>query len=306
MTSELRQIERLRSRLPSPPPGEVWIGDDAAVVAPAAGAQLLAVDLVVAGVHADLGLVGVDDLGWKALAVNLSDLAAMAGVPRHAVVAVAVPAAGGVDLDLLYDGLAAAAAEFACPLVGGDLSATPGPLVVSVAVTGEAGARPAVLRRGAQVADTLLVTGPLGASAAGLRLLRAGRGGEAPELVAAHRRPRPRLAEGLMAREAGATAMIDLSDGLATDVGHLARASGVGIALDAVPVAEGATFDEALGGGEDYELLFAAPDPDRVESAFADAGLAVPLRIGVCTEDPDERRLGDGDLPAGGWEHHWG
>ncbi|HEX2274601.1 MAG TPA: hypothetical protein VHG90_12080 [Acidimicrobiales bacterium] len=112
-----------------------------------------------------------------------------------------------------------------------------------------------------------------------------------------------------MARAVGASAMIDVSDGLAADVRHLADASGIGVVIEHVPVAIGVSRvtdrpeDLALGGGEDYELLFAAPDPERLESAFADADLGVPLRIGRCTADPEERRLRDGELPALGWEH---
>nr|MBA3266657.1 thiamine-phosphate kinase [Acidimicrobiia bacterium] len=145
----------------------------------------------------------------------------------------------------------------------------------------------------------------------GLALLRANRATEAPDLVLAHRRPRPRLAEGAAARAAGATAMIDVSDGMAADVGHLARCSGVGVVIDRVPVAIGVSRvsdrpeDLALGGGEDYELIFAAPEQARVEEVFTEAGLGVPLRIGRCTGDATERRLRDGDLPSLGWEHAW-
>ncbi len=166
-----------------------------------------------------------------------------------------------------------------------------------------------MLRSGAQVGDTIFVTGPLGSSAAGLRLLQTGRVSEAPDLVLAHRRPRARLDEGTVARRSGATAMIDVSDGLASDLRHIADASGVGVALDRVPVAIGVNrvSDDAeslaLGGGEDYELLFTAPDPDAVEAAFVRAGLGTPLRIGRCTADAGERRLRDHDLPALGWEH---
>jgi thiamine-monophosphate kinase len=286
------------------------VGDDAAVVTPPSGRLLLAADAVVAGVHADLSLVGLDDLGWKALAVNVSDVAAMGGRPGQAVVTVAGPL-GDLDLDLLYDGLVAASDTYGCPVVGGDLAAAPA-LVVSVAVTGDAGAAepPPVLRSGARPGDVLFVTGPLGASAAGLVLLREGREAEGAELVDAHRRPRARVEEGTAARAAGATAMIDVSDGLALDVWRLADASGVGVAVDSVPVAPGveragAASALALGGGEDYELVFAAPDPGRVRDRFAALGLRTPLVIGRCTDDPAERRLGEGLLPRAGWEHTW-
>lgn len=309
-------LDALRRRLPGPPAGETWIGDDAAVVrGPKGGWLLLAADVVVAGVHADLSVVGLDDVGWKALTVNLSDVAAMGGRPGHALVSIAAPASG--DVDLLYDGLAAAATEYECPVVGGDLSTAP-TLVVSVAVTGTvdgAGARGRrarpVLRSGARPGDTLFVTGPLGASAAGLWLLRDGRPAASPRLVEAHRRPRPRLGEGEAARRAGATAMIDVSDGLATDVRHLADASGVGVVVEHVPVDDDATEEVgdavalALGGGEDYELLFTAPSVDEVEASFAAAGLRAPVVIGRCTADPDERRLGNGRLSHAGWEHQW-
>jgi len=293
---------------------------------PKGGWLLLAADLVVAGVHADLTVVGLDDLGWKALTVNLSDVAAMGGRPGHALVSVAAPHEG--DVDQVYEGLAAAAAEYDCPVVGGDLSTAP-VLMVSVAVTGTvdgaggargrralspaqraARARP-VLRSGARPGDTLFVTGPLGASAAGLGLLRDGRPAVSPRLVEAHRRPRPRLREGEAARLGGATAMIDVSDGLATDLRHLADASGVGVVVEHVPVDEDVTDEAgdpmalALGGGEDYELVFTAPSAEVVEKSFAAAGLAPPVVIGRCTADPHERRLGDAELPHGGWEHRW-
>jgi len=267
------------------------VGDDAAVLRPPDGPLLLAADALVEGVHWDPALTGVDDAGWKALAVNVSDLAAMGGRPGHAVVTVVVPEGRAGDLDRLYDGLEAAAKALDCPIVGGDLTSGP-TLCVTVAVTGTVDGAP-VLRSGARPGDVLLVTGPLGAAAADLRARRAGR------------RLTPRMAEGTAARLGGATAMVDLSDGLVLDLRRLAEASGVGVVVDEVPVAAGATREDALGGGEDYELLLAAPRAHAVRAAFEDAGLVPPVVIGRCTADPAERRLGAGALPEGGWEHDW-
>ena len=114
-----------------------------------------------------------------------------------------------------------------------------------------------------------------------------------------------RLAEGEAARDAGATAMIDESDGLVTDLGHVADASRVGFALDDVPVALGATPDEALGGGEDYELIMTVPDVGGLTAEFERAGLRPPLVVGVCTDEPEQRTLGGRPLPKTGWEHPW-
>lgn len=302
MTGEFEAIERLRKLLPGPPAGETWIGDDAAVVVAPLGAMLLAADLVVAGVHADLSFCGLDDFGWKALSVNVSDIAAMGGTPTHALVTVAGPA--DTDLEALYRGIAEAVDYYGCPVVGGDLSSAD-QLVVSVTVLGDAGSRPPVLRAGALPGDTIFVTGPLGSSAAGLLALQEGRGDQVPLLAAAHRRPLARVAEGCCARRAGATAMVDISDGLAADLRHLADASGVGLAIDHVPAAEGATQQQALGGGEDYELAFTATNPGHVAASFAEAGLRQPIPIGRCTADPTERAFGDAELPHSGWQHEW-
>ncbi len=144
------------------PRGQVWVGDDVALVPGPLGSLLLASDAVVAGIHADLSLVGLDDLGWKALVANVSDVAAVGGRPLAAVVSVAGPL-GEVDVDLLYDGLLEASVAYGCPVVGGDLTSSP-TLVVSVAIAGDGGsASPGpVLRSGAQPGDRLFVTGPLG------------------------------------------------------------------------------------------------------------------------------------------------
>jgi thiamine-monophosphate kinase len=202
------------------------------------------------------------------------------------VVTVAIPPGRGGDLDPLYDGLSEAAAAYRCPIVGGDLTSGP-TFVVTVAITGTVDGEP-VLRSGARPGDTLFVTGPLGGAAADLRAGIPGRTA----------RPAARVEEGCAARLAGATAMIDLSDGLALDLRRVAAASGVGAIVEDVPVADGATREDAMTGGDDYELLFAAPDAARVRDAFAE--LRSPIPIGRVTDGGEV--VG---LPEGGWRHEW-
>ena len=301
-TGEFAAIERIAARFGDAPTGEQWIGDDAAVVRVGDAVVAVAADAVAAGVHADLGLTSLGDLGWKALAANVSDLAAMGLAASRAVVTVSGPP--GTDLDQLYDGIEACAAAFACPVVGGDLTEAPA-LVVSVTVLANAAVSPPpVLRSGARVGDRVWVSGALGAAAAGLRGLRSGR--VEPQLTAAHARPVPRLAEGIAARELGATAMIDVSDGFAADLGHVLDASRVGCELDTVPVAAGATLEDALGGGEDYELVWCAPAAVDVAAAFDRRGLRPPILLGTCTTDPGRRMLGGQPLGAPGWRHEIG
>lgn len=304
MDGELEAVGRLSARLGAAPEGEVWAGDDAAVVRGGGEPVLFATDLVAEGVHFDRRLSDLADVGWKALTANVSDVAAMGGRPLRAVVAVA--GAFGADLDELYGGLLEAARAYRCPVVGGDLSdaAAGGGLVVSVAVLGALDGRPPVLRSGAGAGDRLYVTGPLGAAAAGLRRLRAG--GSAPgdeRLALAHRRPVARLAEGAAAASAGASAMLDLSDGLGLDLDRLCAASGVGASIERLPVAPGATEDEALGGGEDFELLVAAPPAVPLAAAFAREGLAEPIEIGELLEDPARRLLAGAPMRPSGYRH---
>jgi thiamine-monophosphate kinase len=310
-TDEFDLIARLRARFeaasPAPAPGDLGIGDDAAAVTvPGAGRVVLAADLVVAGVHVDLGISSPEDVGFKALMVTVSDLAAMGAQVTHALLSVAAPS--GFPVERLGAGVAEAASAVGCSVVGGDLSASP-VLVVSVTAVGPADDGVPLLRRdGARPGDTLWLTGPVGASAAGLRMLRVDRGPTVPvALASAHRRPLARLREGAAARAAGATAAVDVSDGLLADMDHVAGASGVGVALaiGADAVSPGATRDEALSGGEDYELVVATSDPDALVAAFDGAGLRTPLAIGRCTSDPSQRTVDGAAFGADGWRHRF-
>ena len=309
---EDEMLERIRRTLGGgiEPSG---LRDDAAVVGvPGGGSLVVSIDSVVAGIHVDLTLCSPADVGWKALMGAVSDLAAMGARPVGALVALCVPAATGEgELTLgVMEGVAEASRQSGCAVVGGDLSAG-GVLTVVVSVMGTLDGGRAVERAGALPGDAVFITGPCGGSAAGLRVLRerheTGRDetGQDRSLAAAYRRPEARLAEGEVARLAGAHAMIDISDGLALDLHRLADASGVGFALDTIPVAEGATLEEALGGGEDYELIVAI-DPREVDHYVmrcTSAGLRPPLQIGVIRADTGSRYLGGEDLGRLGWQH---
>jgi thiamine-monophosphate kinase len=218
---------------------------------------------------------------------------------RAAVVAVTAPV--GTDLEDLHRGLAEASFVTGCAIVGGDLSLGRD-VSVTVTVVGECPGGGAVLRSGARAGDTLMVTGPLGRSSAGLRRRREGAGPD-DELVLAHRRPWPRIREGQAARAAHASAMMDLSDGLGLDLHRLCDASGVGCALVTVPVADGATLEEATSGGEDYELLIATGDPDRLRMIFVDRGLDEPITIGTVVSAAGHRTLRGEVFERRGWQH---
>jgi thiamine-monophosphate kinase len=308
---EAEALELIGTLLAEAPAGQVWTGDDAAVVPCGGERLLLTVDTVVEGIHADFGLIGLDDFGWRAVSTAASDIAAMGGLADELLVAVAGPPE--TDLGSLYCGIVAAAGALGVPVVGGELSTAP-VVVVTVTVVGRMpGGTEPVLRSGAQPGDHVFVTGPVGGAAAGLRFLRStvrsGPGLRKPEpaagIVERHRRPVARLAEGTAARSAGARGMIDVSDGFAADLGKLAESSGVGIELDSVPVADGADEEEALCGGDDYELLFCAPDPQVVLGTFAAAGLRAPEIVGRCTAEAGELRLNGAELRRCGYEHPW-
>jgi len=246
------------------------IGDDTAALRAGEQTLLWTADMLLEGVHFRLDWIDPASLGWKSLAVNLSDIAAMGGTPVGALLSLALPAeCTGAWLDAFVDGLTACAQTYGVALLGGDTNRAEH-VVIDVSLLGIVAGRP-VPRSGAQVGDWLLTTGALGGSRAGLHALMAGEA-SAVDLTP-HFRPIPRLQVGALARELGATAMMDLSDGLAADLPKLLRASDVGAVVYAaqIPVhptaahwAQAHGLDPvafAIAGGEDYELLIAAPPP---------------------------------------------
>jgi thiamine-monophosphate kinase len=300
--TERELVARLQQRFgPSPPWLLVGIGDDAAVVEPERNrVEVLTVDALVDGVHFDRGFVPADAIGHRALAVNLSDLAAMGATPRLALLAMALPADLAIaDFEAIADGLGTLAAHHRVQVVGGNLTRTPGPLAIDVTAVGTVKRRQALTRAGARPGDAVYVSGSLGAAAAGLAQLRAAAGAPDAGLTAAYWRPQPRVRLGLMlSRNRAASACIDLSDGLGDGAHRLAEASGVGVAIDAdaLPIdpAARAWFETcgqdpivaAICGGDDYELLFTVRPRTRRRLAEAERhGGAAITRVGECTAD---------------------
>ena len=305
-------IERIRRRIPAAPSFVVvGIGDDAAVVAPERNRlEVLTTDCQVEGVHFDQTFVGAADIGHKALAVNLSDLAAMGAAPRVALLSLVLPPAMPVaSVDALVDGLTALAARARIVIVGGNIARSPGPLIVDVTVTGSVHSRRVLTRAGGRAGDDLYVTGSLGGAAQGLRLLR-GDATSAGPAVDRYRRPEPRTRFGmLLGRNRAARACIDLSDGLADGLRQIGEASGLGaiVEADELPIEKGSTLRDALGGGEDYELLFAVSPRlrSRLRNATRLAGDLAVTRIGRLTKDRAmllSRNGSTEELPAG-FEH---
>jgi thiamine-monophosphate kinase len=264
----------------------IGIGDDAAALESSPGCVTLATsDMLLEGVHFDLDLCDPLTLGRKSLSVNLSDIAAMGGTPRYCLLSLAVPQELPVEfLDGFVTGFLERADEFGVALVGGDTCASRGGLAVSVTVLGEQHPELVVRRSGARPGDLVFVTGTLGDSALGLKLLQGGE--RAGEAVRRHLDPAPRVREGLALAQAQIpTAMIDVSDGLLADLGHILNLSGAGARLDLarLPLSPAFTaqmsalpedpFLLPLAGGEDYELLFTTP-PERRDAAMA---LLAPL-----------------------------
>ncbi len=333
MLGEHALLARLLARLPRPSPTVlVGPGDDAAVVAGSRNTRLVVTtDAVVEGVHFSRAFSSPADIGHRALAVNLSDLAAMGATPRWALLSLMLPASTReADVEEMVDGLAALASRYGVSVIGGNITRTEGPLIVDVTAGGEVASRKWLTRSGARAGDAIYVSGTIGGAAAGLEMLRAGSGigdpgsGNArpvPGCVAKYLRPEPRVHLGVaMGRNRVATAAMDLSDGLADALEQVGTASGTGVRIDAasLPIDPGArawwtaqgvdAVHAAVAGGDDYELLLAVPRKARGPLRNVVRQVANPplTRIGEFTKDPRERvmiRAGKEDALPKGFEH---
>ena len=264
---ETATLARIFPRLPASDYTLVGPGDDSAVISAPDSRFVVTTDMMIHGPDFRLAWSAPHDLGWKAAASNLADVAAMGATPTALVVAIAAPADSPVSLlEGIADGLRDACLALApgCGVVGGDLSVSD-TLTIAVTAFGDLDGRAPVLRSGARAGDVVAVSGVLGQAAAGLALLfdratvdglpdasaAAALRASEPVLVAAQLAPKPPIADGVLAAQAGATAMLDLSDGLALDARRIAQASGVALSLDAAAIGS----REALDGGEDHSLL---------------------------------------------------
>jgi thiamine-monophosphate kinase len=296
-------------------PGALGLADDAAILAPPPGRELvLSADAIVSGVHF-LPDDPAETVGVKLLGVNLSDLAAMGATPLGYLLAVSVPATLPDDWFAGFArGLAEMQARYGLTLLGGDTTATPGPLTLSLTILGHAAPGAALRRNGARPGDEIWVTGTIGDATLGLACLTEGLADPTGHLVERYRRPSPRLG---MALHGIAHAAIDVSDGLVQDLGHLCRQSGVSAriaaalvpASDAARAAGAAFLDRRLTGGDDYELLLAVP-PDRVPALLDTAGAAhiAVTRIGVFSDGAAGVTVSGADgapmrFARAGWSH---
>ena len=300
--TERELVARIQTLLPPSPPWlVVGIGDDAAVAEPERNRlEVFTVDAVVDGVHFDRRFTPPDAIGHRALAVNLSDLAAMGASPRLALLSFALPHhLPCSDFEGIVRGIATQAAAAGIVVAGGNLTRTPGPLTIDITAIGTVKRRGALTRAGARPGDYVYLTGAIGGAAAGLQMLQEQTTEASAACVERYLRPSARLRTGaLLGRNRAAAACIDLSDGLADGLERIAESSGVGITLDrdAVPVEPDAVrwfkargvdpVTAAIAGGDDYELLFTVRPRQRgrLKAAIRHGGVAL-TRIGVCTAD---------------------
>lgn len=305
---ESATLQRIFPRLPAAASAILGPGDDAAVMAAPDGRFVVTTDMMIHGPDFRLAWSSPHDLGWKAAASNLADVAAMGAVPTGLVVAIAAPADSPVSLlEGIADGLRDACAALApgCGVVGGDLSVSQ-TLTIAVTAFGDLEGRAPVTRSGAQIGDVVAVSGALGASASALRLLfnhAVDGAGEPSRLLADGLRdstapqlaPTPPIADGPAAALAGATAMLDLSDGLALDAARLARASGVRLNFKSVLL--GSSPYLALEGGEDHSLLATFPPAAKFPGGFRAIGV-VAAGSGIALDDEP--------YSPGGWDPYTG
>jgi thiamine-monophosphate kinase len=298
MTSETGLIEQIRN-LAGPLRSSAIIrsiGDDCAVVRPPNGRDLVfTTDFVLEGRHFTLDTHTPNEIGHKALARSLSDLAAMGAQPLFCLVSLAVPVEIAAKfVPRFYKGLLALAADSQVTLAGGDLASFHS-VVADVMCCGTVKQRKALLRSAARPGDFIYVTGQLGSSAAGLRA----RKGSA---WTRHRRPQPRIAAGLALQRLGVACALDISDGLSLDLARLCTESKVSAELRSpLPIAAGATLDDALNGGEDYELLFTAPPGKKVPTLIGN--LAVTQIGRITKQKPVSISLDGNGLPQEGFDH---
>jgi len=303
-------ISRITQRLAKPSWVVVGPGDDAAVVSPERGAlEVLTTDAIVEGVHFDRRFVPPDAIGHRALAVNLSDLAAMGARPRAALLSLVLPDTLEVAvLDEIVGGLIALADTYRVAVVGGNITRSPGPLMIDVTAIGSVKPRRILTRAGARPGDEVYVTGTIGGSALGLKSLQTNAGADlkvGPD-VDRYLRPEPRVRIGmLLGRNRAASACIDLSDGLADGLRQIASASGIGITLDegSIPTTGGG----AVFHSDDYELLFTVRPSwkGRLRAVKRQAGDLPITQIGLVTKDGAlvvRTASGERELPAG-FEH---
>ncbi|MGE0917630.1 thiamine-phosphate kinase [Trichlorobacter lovleyi] len=293
---EFGLIDHIRARFPQPVAPELGIGDDAALLSPSAGRQVVvSTDLLAEGIHFDPGFGPARLLGRKSLAVNLSDLASMGAIPRWFFLSLAIPAGFSLEtIEGFLDGLAEQAAEHNCILAGGDTCGSKGGLTISVTIMGEQRPELILKRSGAQPGDDVWVSGSLGDSALGLKLLMEGvrLGGAHDPLLLRQLDPTPRCELGLKLAEAGlVNAMIDISDGLLADLGHICEQSvcGAEILLGQLPLSPALytcsskqpvfPWPLVISGGEDYELCFTAPRCNREAIQKISKTAGIPLTV---------------------------
>jgi thiamine-monophosphate kinase len=300
------------------------IGDDCCVFKTSAEvASLLTTDMLVEQIHFLLEAIPPYQLGRKALAVNISDIAAMGGIPKEAAISVAIPDTVDLEfLDAFYDGLKAMAKEFEVNLLGGDTTASPGPLIINIALVGEVREEDVLYRSGAKVGDVVFLTGPVGSAAAGLDIILKGRGtDEWGELIESHHSPHPQVKTGrTIASMKVANSLIDVSDGVAADLGHICTESRLGAIIEErmIPTTEQfraycEKFQEdsrrlSLNVGEDYVLLGTVPAESaaKLQEALESNGCQF-YSIGKTVAGSSLRlKSRDGSVEvigANGWDH---